>query len=99
VPGPATEHVNDHSPTEAYPRHGFADDLSLATAKLDNLKIQLRKLSLFNVYTGLEFNARKCSTTGALWRKGNVVSFANSSHFLHQLRTDTIEVNHVPTPS
>jgi hypothetical protein len=30
------------------------------------MAIQLRKLSLFNVYTGMTVNIRKCCITGAL---------------------------------
>jgi hypothetical protein len=99
VPGPSTPPPKDHSPTEAYPGHGFADGLSLAAGTRENFKIQLRKLSLFSAYTCLEVNASKCSTSGALWRIGNVVSLANMTTLLHQLHTLTIEVNKVHTPS
>jgi hypothetical protein len=97
VPGPTPTHHKDHFPTEAYPGHGFTDDHSFATCTLANLKIQLRKLSLFTAYTCLEVNAKKCSTTGALLRKGNTITSANTTHMLHQLTTLTIEVKQVRT--
>jgi hypothetical protein len=50
-PGPLATNVDPSEPTATYPGHGFADDLSLATGSTPNMSIQLRKLSLFSVYT------------------------------------------------
>ena len=33
--------------------HGYADEISITTGTLDNLKIPIRKLHLFSKYTGL----------------------------------------------
>jgi hypothetical protein len=76
-PGPLATNVDPTKPTATYPRHGFADDLSLDTGSTPNMAIQVQKLSLFSAYTGMTVNIRKCCITGALWRSGNALSLAN----------------------
>jgi hypothetical protein len=58
IPGPIPANHPDHSPTEAYPDHGFADSLSFKTCSIHNLTIQLNKLSLFSEHMGLGVNAK-----------------------------------------
>ena len=57
------------TPTSAYMKyddHGYADDVIITTRTLENLQIQIKKLHLFNKYTGLELETTKCEAKGAL---------------------------------
>ena len=56
--------------TITYDEHGYANDISITTGSLVDLKAQLRKLHLFSKFTGLELEITKCEVTGALWDKG-----------------------------
>jgi hypothetical protein len=47
----------------SYDDHGYADDISITTGTLDNLQIQIKKLHLFSIYTGLELETTKCEAT------------------------------------
>ena len=67
----------------SYADHGYADDISITTGKLDNLQIQIKKLNLFSKYTGLELETTKCEAPGALSGYGNPMSKENT----HQLRS------------
>jgi hypothetical protein len=58
-PGAPTTNVDPTEPTATYPGHGFADDISLATCSTPNMTVQLRKLSLFSAYRGMNVNVRK----------------------------------------
>ena len=49
-----------------YDEHGYADDISITTGTLHDMKIQLQKLYLFSKYTGLQLEISKCEVTGAL---------------------------------
>jgi hypothetical protein len=100
-PDPPTTNVDTTEPTATYPGHGFADDLSLATGSTPNMTIQLRKLSLFNAYTGMTVNVRKCFITGALLRSCNALSLANITLLASRLQTRfiTISSNRAPIPS
>ena len=60
-----------------YDEHGYADDISITTGSLENLKAQLKKLHLFSKHTGLELEITKCEVTGALWDRGNPTSKEN----------------------
>jgi hypothetical protein len=95
IEGPEGARHGDHSTTAAYIGHGFADDLSFATGTLSNLQVQLRKLSLFSEYTGLDV---KCSAIGALWQKRDTNSKDNKALLEQHLATLTIHIHKVPTP-
>jgi hypothetical protein len=97
-PGPPPTNVDPTEPTATYPRHGFADDLSLATGSTPNMAIQLKKRSLFSAYLGMTVNIRKCCITGALWRRGNALSPANIALLASHLQTQFITINSVPAP-
>jgi hypothetical protein len=62
-----------------YDDHGYADDISITTGTLENLQIQIKKLHLFNKYTGLELKTSKCEATRALWGYGNPMSTTNTN--------------------
>ena len=72
-----------------YDEHGYADDISITTGSLENLKAQLKKLHLFSKYTGLELEITKCEVTGALWDRGNPTSKEN----LHILRNQIASID------
>jgi hypothetical protein len=57
-----------------YDDHGYANDISITTGTLENLQIQIKKLHMFNEYTGLETETTKCEATCALWGYGNPMS-------------------------
>jgi hypothetical protein len=94
---PATN-VDPTEPTAAYPGHGFADDLSLATGSTPNMTIQLRMLSLFSAYTGMTVNVRKCCITGALSRSGNALSPTNCTLLATRLQKLFITINSRSSP-
>ena len=71
----------------SYDEHGYADDISITTGTLHDLKIQLRKLYLFSEYTGLELEIPKCVVTGALWSRGPPLSEKNLQHLRDQVST------------
>ncbi len=45
-----------------YDDHGYAKDIRIAAGKLENLKIQIKRLYLFSKYTGLSQETTKCET-------------------------------------
>jgi hypothetical protein len=98
-PDPPATNVDPTESTAAYPGHGFADDLSLATGTTPNISIQLRKLSLFSDYTGMTVNIRKCRITGALWRSGNALSLANQTLLASRLQIQFITIKSNRAPS
>jgi len=49
-----------------YDDHGYTEDTSITTWTLENLQIQIKRLHLFDKYTGLELETSKCEATGAL---------------------------------
>ena len=73
--------------TITYDEHGYADDISITTGSLPNLKKQLRKLHLFSQYTGLDLEITKCEVTGALWDRGNPASKENIRTLRNQVAT------------
>jgi hypothetical protein len=60
-----------------YDDHGYADDVSITAGSIHDLKIQLRKLHVFNQYTGLQLETSKCEATGSLWARGNPLHHKN----------------------
>ncbi len=74
-----------------YDDHGYADDISITTGTLENLKIQLKKLHLFSKYTGLGLETTKCETTGALWGYWNPVSKENTNLLRSRINTIKFE--------
>ena len=82
---------NERSPHDGYhvtyDEHGYADDISITSGTLSDLKIQLRKLYLFSEYTGLELEIPKCEITGALWSRGNPMSKNNLILLENMVRT------------
>jgi hypothetical protein len=97
-PGPPATNVDPAEPTATHPKHGFADDLSLATRSTPSMAIQLRKLSLFSAYTCMTVNIRKFCITGALWRSGNALSLANTALLASRLQTQFTTINSAPAP-
>jgi hypothetical protein len=100
-PGAPTTKADPKEPTTTYFGHGFADDLSLATDSPTNMSIQLKKLSLFNAYTGITVHVNKFCITGTLWSKGNALSLANRSLFAscpqnHFVTTNTYSIPITP---
>ena len=77
-----------------YDEHGYADDISITTGSLADLKIQLRKLHLFSQYTGLQLEIPKCEVTGALWDRGNPASKENLLTLKNQIAT--IDLTGIP---
>ena len=77
-----------------YDEHGYADDLSITTGTLADMKVQLRKLYLFSTYTGLELEIPKCEVTGALWSRGNPILPKNLT--LLETMIDTIDLTGEP---
>ena len=73
--------------TITYDEHGYADDISITTGSLVDLKMQLRKLHLFSKYTGMELEITKCEVTGALWDRGSPVSRENITALRNQIAT------------
>jgi hypothetical protein len=94
--GPLATNVDPTEPTATYPRHGFADNLSLATGSTPNMAIPLRKLSLFSAYTGMTVNIRKCCITGALWRTWTALSLVNITLLASRLQSQFITINSIP---
>ena len=77
-----------HKPTASiitYDDHGYADDISITTGSIQNLKIQLKKLHLFSQYTGLQLETTKCEATGALWALGNPLTHKNQEMLQAQI--------------
>ena len=70
-----------------YDEHGYADDISITTGNLADLKVQLRKLPLFSQYTGLQLAIPKCEVTGALWDRGNPATKENILALKNQVAT------------
>ena len=70
-----------------YDDHGYADDINITIGTLKNLQIQIKKLHLFNKYTGLELETSKCEATGALWGYGNPISKANTNLLTNHINT------------
>jgi hypothetical protein len=99
--GAPTTKVDPTDPITTYPGHGFADDLSHATGSPTNMSIQLQKLSLFNAYTWLAVNIRKCSITCAPWSSGNALSLTNRTLLSSRLQKHfgTINTYKSPIPS
>ena len=79
-----------HSIHMTYDDHGYADDISITTGTLEDMKIQLQKIQLFSSYTGLELQIQKCEVTGALWSRGSPMAKDNLRHLNQQI--DTIEL-------
>ena len=77
----------------SYDEHGYADDISITTETLPNLKTQLHKLHLFSEYTGLELEIPKCVVTGALWSRGNPKSRPNLRLLEDQISTIRLSGN------
>ena len=73
--------------TITYDEHGYADDISITTGNLADLKVQLRKLHLFSQYTGLQLAIPKCEVTGALWDRGNPATKENILTLKNQVAT------------
>ena len=76
-----------HNIHMTYDDHGYADDISITTGTLEDMKIQLRKIQLFSSYTGLELQIQKCEVTGALWSRGSPMSKENLRHLKQQINT------------
>jgi hypothetical protein len=74
-----------------YDDHGSADDISITTGTLENLQIQIKKLNLFNKYTGQELEISQREKTGALWGYGNPMSKANTNLLMSQISTINFE--------
>ena len=69
-----------HRPTSTfitYDDHGYADDVSITTGTIHDLKIQLKKLHLFSQYTGHQLETSKCEATRSLWGIGNPLNHTN----------------------
>jgi hypothetical protein len=75
----------------SYDDHGYADDISITPCTLENLHTQIKKLHLFNKYTGLELESTKCEATGALWGYRNPTSKANISLLRSQINSIKFE--------
>ena len=80
--------------TITYDEHGYADDISITTGNLADLKVQLRKLHLFSQYTGLQLAIPKCEVTGALWDRGNPATKENILTLKNQIAT--IDLTGIP---
>ena len=79
-----------HQSTSAiitYDDHGYADDVSITTGTIQNLKIQLQKLHLFSKFTSLQLETTKCEATGALWARGNPLTLKNQTSLQEQINT------------
>ena len=87
-PGFATQ--NSTSTLLTYDSHGYADDISITTGTIEDMKVQLKKIQLFSEYKGLELQIKKCEVTGALWQKGNPT--AQENLLLLQQQISTIEI-------
>jgi hypothetical protein len=100
-PAPPATNVDPSNPTATIPRHGFADDLSIATGSTPNMSTQLRQLSHFSAYTCMTVNIRKCCITCALLPRGNALSLANITLLASRLQSQfiTINSNRAPIPS
>ena len=72
-----------------YDDHGYADDISTTAGNIRDLKIQLKKLRLFNTYTGLQLETSKCEAFGALWASGNPLTTNNQTILEEQISTIT----------
>jgi hypothetical protein len=84
----------------SYDAHGYVNDISITTNTLDNLQVQIKKLHLFNKYTGSELETTKCEATGALWGYGNPTSKENTHQLRSQISTikfeDGTPINYLP---
>jgi hypothetical protein len=100
-PGAPATNVDPTQSTATYPGHGFTDDLSIATCSPPNMTIQLRKLSRFSAYNGMNVNVQKCCITGALWGSSNALSLANRTLIAFRLKQHfiTIDSHSSPIPS
>jgi hypothetical protein len=77
-----------HKPTASiitYDDHGYADDISITTGTIQNLKKQLKKLHLFSQYTGLK--TTKCEATGALWAVDSPLTHKNQDMLKSQINS------------
>ena len=64
-PACSTTSTGDGEMHVTYDEHVYADDISITTGTLHDMKIQLHKLHLFSKYTGLQLEISKCEVTGA----------------------------------
>jgi hypothetical protein len=81
-----------HKPSSViltYDDHGYADDISITTGTITDLKIQIKKLHLFSSYTGLQLETTKCEATGALWALANPLNNNNLTTLHEQINTIT----------
>jgi hypothetical protein len=60
-----------------YDDHGYADDVNITAGFIQGLKIQLKKLHLFNQYTRFKLETSKCEAIGSLWAHGNPLTHKN----------------------
>jgi hypothetical protein len=65
------------STTITYDDHGYADGVSITAGSIQDLKILLKILHLFNQYTELQLETSKCEATGSLWAHGNPLNHKN----------------------
>ena len=83
-----------------YDDHGYADDISITTGTLHNLKVQLHKLHLFSQYTKLDLETSKCEATRALWAYGNPLTHSNTKLLQQQIHSvkflDETHIKYLP---
>jgi hypothetical protein len=92
-----------HKSTSAiitYEDHGYADGVSITAVTVQNLKIQLKKLSLLSKYTGPQLETSKFEATGALWAQVNPLTFRIQNILQEKINTifflDGIHITYLP---
>ena len=69
---------------------GYADDLTLNTSTLEDLKKQLVKVAAFSRFTRLDLAPDKCQATAALWAKGSPTSHTTTQLLKQQIHNLTL---------
>jgi hypothetical protein len=70
-----------------YDDHGYANDVSITTGSIQDLKIQLKKLHLLSQYTGLQLETSKCEAIESLWGLGNPLNHNNQTILQEQINS------------
>ena len=78
---------------------GYADDLTITTGSLEDMKIQMHKIGEFSKYTKLDLAVTKCEITGALWSRGSPMATENLQALRQQLSKVVLPTpDGTPTP-
>jgi hypothetical protein len=72
-----------------YDDHGYTDDISITAGSIQDFKVQVKNLHLFNQYTGLQLETSKCEATGSLWVLGNPLNHKNQTTLQEQINSIT----------